>query len=106
MFPSAVIGRSPHGERGLKLLYHNVPQCGYRSLPAWGAWIEIFTVWGTKAKLKGRSPHGERGLKYLTEEDTLLFDRSLPAWGAWIEILPFAVDCFFCYVAPRMGSVD
>ena len=55
-----------------------------RSLPAWGAWIEI----GAEAYYMGniiRSPHGERGLKSvrcLNTRRTL----SLPAWGAWIEM--------------------
>ncbi len=34
-------GRSPHGERGLKCVQtHNLPE-RKKSLPAWGAWIEI-----------------------------------------------------------------
>ncbi len=54
------------------------------SLPAWGAWIEIFLLyqWGV----------------WVTP--------SLPAWGAWIEIT-FKNGAFkYRYVAPRMGGVD
>ena len=36
-----VIGRSPHGERGLKLLFAIAYLISFWSLPAWGAWIEI-----------------------------------------------------------------
>ena len=54
-----------------------------RSLPAWGAWIEILTA--TKDAVK---------------------DSSLPAWGAWIEISIKTEKCDLCAVAPRMGSVD
>ena len=55
------------------------------SLPAWGAWIEI-PIYGKSDTVTPRSPHGERGLKFI-----LFFmkhpDTSLPAWGAWIEMM-------------------
>ena len=78
--------RSPHGERGLKLgLAHlmfgdacrSPPgerglKCGCElfllplpvSLPARGAWVEIYYKQGRKAYPTSRSPHGERGLKF------------------------------------------
>ena len=34
-----------------------------RSLPAWGAWIEIPSLKNWQVPLWSRSPHGERGLK-------------------------------------------
>ena len=58
------------------------------SLPARGAWIEIFSASTVSVCASSRSPHGERGLKFVHAE---LFCRqcatSLPARGAWIEIV-------------------
>ena len=34
------------------------------SRPAWGAWIEIMSVWRLAPILPSRAPHGARGLKY------------------------------------------
>ena len=64
-FPSFNIlpGRSPHGERGLKLRP-----------------VFLRPIHGR------RSPHGERGLKYWLKPILLNPGQSLPAWGAWIEI--------------------
>ena len=53
------------------------------SLPAWGAWIEIF--------------EGILSLKPCM---------SLPAWGAWIEIYDDTTLTNHELVAPRMGGVD
>ena len=54
-----------------------------KSLPAWGAWIEIFAICCR-----------------------LLMLLSLPAWGAWIEILLTESVYHLWLVAPRVGSVD
>ena len=87
------------------------PNCGAKmdkSLPARGAWIEIFAVFLIPAKLLSlpargawieirrlrqngsrptrRSPHGERGLKCLRAFRRVEFCVSLPARGAWIEM--------------------
>ena len=35
------------------------------SLPAWGAWIEIWGSQELEKEVPCRSPHGERGLKYI-----------------------------------------
>ena len=60
---SPVIGRSPHGERGLKSQWRELWNNVFQSLPARGAWIEIlFNMVDEFAKM------------------------SLPARGAWIEI--------------------
>ncbi len=101
-----VIGRSPHGERGLK----------YRGF-------------GVSDVDRSRSPHGERGLKFAGLITYVLKTQSLPARGAWIEI-SFRPSCItsrypslpargawieievYGYrwsamtVAPRTGSVD
>ena len=53
------------------------------SLPAWGAWIEVFQ------RSVRRCPY-----------------RSLPAWGAWIEVQEMIARQRELTVAPRMGSVD
>ena len=57
-------GRSPHGERGLKLSCPRRPQCLGLS----------------------RSPHGERGLKSQCGHGRITPSTSLPSRGAWIEI--------------------
>ena len=55
--------RSPHGERGLKLLIILICSNVCKSLPSRGAWIEMMSR-GTPAQPHScRSPHGERGLK-------------------------------------------
>jgi len=54
-----------------------------KSLPAWGAWIEMV---------------------YLIMQ--LIIVESLPAWGAWIEIVGSLVYYSDTTVAPRVGSVD
>ena len=78
-------GRSPHGERGLKLQMTNVLSDEALSLSSWRAWIEIVLQLGFAMLLPSlsswrawieisstpsallptlrRSPHGERGLK-------------------------------------------
>ena len=77
-------GRSPQGERGLKLMeslnnFRKLP-----SLPARGAWIEIIL---SRTKRTSKP--------------------SLPARGAWIEIENVLIYCDPPYmVAPRKGSVD
>ena len=80
---SAPLGRSPHGERGLKCHRRAAQNQLNRSLPAWGAWIEIV---GSVANTNGAV--------------------SLPAWGAWIEIRVQQILPNQSGVAPRMGSVD
>ena len=77
------MGRSPHGERGLKLNIKGADNELVASLPAWGAWIEIPKV----------CPPGKNS-------------KSLPAWGAWIEIFLNSLIFPSSVVAPRMGSVD
>ena len=76
-------GRSPHGERGLKLFKRKYASDVIR-----------------------RSPHGERGLKSCDFVNLAFPIGSLPPRGAWIEI-----NCFLrmpCHplVAPPTGSVD
>ena len=56
--------RSPYGERGLKCRPARDADNGIRSLPVWGAWIEMFLLAGDV--IQGRP--------------------SLPVWGAWIEM--------------------
>ena len=75
--------RSPHGERGLKLLLVCHRRKKARSLPTRGAWIEI--------------------LSWLI----FLFGvMSLPTRGAWIEISISAEPRPVVRVAPHTGSVD
>ena len=76
-------GRSPHGERGLKLQGGDFVRRLCQSLPARGAWIEM--------------PPSLRFVSSLP---------SLPARGAWIEIRCLLNDDIRYAVAPRTGSVD
>ena len=78
------MSRSPHGERGLKYKLTDTIKNLDKSLPARGAWIEIFLIWGAFGG-----------------------GWSLPARGAWIEIAwQDLVHPAPWHVAPRTGSVD
>ena len=59
-----LLGRSPHGERGLKYLIRLRQDLIEQSLPSRGAWIEITSEKGDFGGFLRRSPHGERGLKF------------------------------------------
>ena len=63
--------RSPHGERGLKSRSNAPPPEGHMSLSSRRAWIEIVDRDGADHVTAGRSPHGERGLKFLDLLDRL-----------------------------------
>ena len=76
------------------------------SLPARGAWIEIFPTRLFAFLLISRSPQGERGLKYHRTPLRWPTAASLPARGAWIEIGKFESEDQEMEVAPRKGSVD
>ena len=66
------------------MIQHGVSAKMHRSLPARGAWIEIYLWVKTRETLLSRSPHGERGLK----------STCTPVSNVAEE------------VAPRTGSVD
>ena len=57
--------RSPHGERGLKYFSDNYNRLRRQSLPARGAWVEIYKM-----------------SDFVGQTIT-----SLPARGAWVEIV-------------------
>ena len=80
----STVGRSPHGERGLKLGKLSVEVILRQSLPSRGAWIEI---------IKKRNTAVQRVW-------------SLPSRGAWIEMPPDTPGSTFPPVAPLTGSVD
>ena len=81
------LGRSPHGERGLKSIRRAQPVLRTWSLSSRRAWIEIQQPQQPFRRCR-RSPHGERGLKYISRDYILQTDRSLSSRRAWIEILP------------------
>lgn len=56
-------GRSPHGERGLKLLGERKEASVRRRSPTRGAWIEITSTSARANLCARRSPHGERGFR-------------------------------------------
>ena len=110
-------GRSPYGERGLKLdnnsgsiplirrslpirgawieiCYKHHPADPYWSLPIRGAWIEIFIFAHDGHNITGRSPYGERGLKSKTKPGSAAERLSLPIRGAWIEINIWILSIF------------
>ena len=82
-----LIGRSPHGERGLKSILEGVHSSYELSLPSRGAWIEMTDKTQQQRQRKCRSPHGERGLKLCLRAGRSTTPWSLPSRGAWIEIL-------------------
>ena len=55
--------RAPHGARGLKFIGSKIPAVRLRSRPAWGAWIEMLSPFSYLCSCLGRAPHGARGLK-------------------------------------------
>ena len=63
MSSSVSLGRSPHGERGLKLLGRNARNHQLPSLSSRRAWIEMSQGGVSDKDTARRSPHGERGLK-------------------------------------------
>ena len=79
------MGRSPCGERGLKLLRRVKRDAGRRSLPVRGAWVEIL-LFPFLDSLHRRSPCGERGLKSASTLAAISPFRSLPVRGAWVEM--------------------
>ncbi len=81
-----VVGRSSHGERGLKLLITlSYRAIGIGSLLPRGAWIETLSPRHRSVLMTGRSSHGERGLKRLMSGPLYLAGVSLLPRGAWIE---------------------
>ena len=76
-------GRSPCGERGLKLIVLHRPCTSGASLPVRGAWIEIMLF-----------------------PPVVVTTTSLPVRGAWIEIVIVERHQGTLCVAPRAGSVD
>ena len=80
-------GRSPYGERGLKLLVLSWHEGLEESLSLRRAWIEIPTgrsAWWCSTR---RSPYGERGLKYQVLDGEFVGFGSLSLRRAWIEIV-------------------
>ena len=81
------ISRSPHGERGLKLMVMVMVGNLLLSLSSRRAWIEIYDLQVVKSRIDCRSPHGERGLKFnLLTLHKPLNCRLLSSRRAWIEM--------------------
>ena len=59
---------------------------GYQSLPARGAWIEIFVELMTIFYTFGPVPYGAGGLKSPPAVETVGVSKSRPVWGEWIEM--------------------
>ena len=79
------LGRSPHGERGLKCQ----------------------TCTSSRRGNRRRSPHGERGLKYYAQRKLRSGSgESLSSWRAWIEIHSNLAKTADRQVALLMESVD
>ena len=81
------LGRSPHGERGLKFPAASTSRTESRSLPSRGAWIEISDIaeqWGfVTGSLPSRGAWIE--MAYASALAAVGVT-SLPSRGAWIEI--------------------
>ena len=104
----SVLGRTPHGVRGLKyhilcnvcseimshpsrgawieMLLKSPSRTSFMSHPSRGAWIEICGCTVSADMKKGRTPHGVRGLKYDVLRLCAVYAMSHPSRGAWIEI--------------------
>ena len=79
------LGRSPYGERGLKLKEEAMKASEQRRSP-YGERGLKFEALGHGLELGGRSPYGERGLKFGGELARACGLRSLSLRRAWIEI--------------------
>ena len=80
------VGRSPYGERGLKYDGFQSFIRRDRSLSLRRAWIEIVDTVSMVVYTTGRSPYGERGLKYRAWFLARSGVWSLSLRRAWIEI--------------------
>ena len=80
---AVLMGRAPHGARGLKRKQVLKRIAAYRSRPARGAWIETYRRHNKISKIGSR-----------------------PARGAWIETLMRSTAKKKRPVAPRTGRVD
>ena len=97
--------RSPCGERGLKFDGMHAQRFNKRSLPVRGAWIEIRERLPVLVRAKRRSPCGERGLIYTPCHSSLSSTRwSLPVRGAWIEIIVMPLSVFALLSLPVRGA--
>ena len=72
--PASRLGRSPYGERGLKLRRRIWQNMQRPSLSLRRAWIEIVMCPRQLTGERGRSPYGERGLKSVTVSSAILPD--------------------------------
>ena len=81
------LGRSPHGERGLKWTRISICQIVHRSLSSWRAWIEITPSirfkWVSKVSLSSWRAWIEIHVRLASRWKR---HRSLSSWRAWIEI--------------------
>ena len=84
------VGRSPHGERGLKYTPQITHGQALRRSPHGERGLKCLVVVGGLLDI-GRSPHGERGLKFQLSLGSGRAERSLSSWRAWIEISLMAV---------------
>ena len=78
--------RSPHGERGLKFDQAHVAGGIAGRSPHGERGLKLIVQPCLACPMRGRSPHGERGLKL--QMTNVLSDEalSLSSWRAWIEI--------------------
>ena len=79
-------GRSPHGERGLKLIGRLFLRLNLCRSPHGERGLKFLDSRRILPLPPRRSPHGERGLKLSQRCNGTQLEKSLPARGAWIEI--------------------
>ena len=81
------LGRSLHGERGLKSNISKETLNGTISRSLHGERGLKYHFFESINRRISRSLHGERGLKYLRRNIEQIEKTSLPSRGAWIEIV-------------------
>ena len=99
-------GRSPRGERGLKLKEQKKYMGNYMSLPPRGAWIEMRKFSDLFEHLQGRSPRGERGLKFTMRRRLLSITGRSPRGERGLKCKIKKWEANKMRVAPPAGSVD
>ena len=99
-------GRSPHGERGLKLLFTIIVTVKGRRSPHGERGLKWATLLKQGCHLQRRSPHGERGLKLHSPAHPREQWRRSPHGERGLKLTETGGLDKMNTVAPLTGSVD
>ena len=97
-----MLGLTPHGVSGLKLILLTGSVTKNLSHPAWGEWIEIPLLLALSFGLLSHPAWGE-WIEICLKNVLETLQLSHPAWGEWIEIYDLRPQATATTVSPRMG---